>query len=164
MARGSGALGGLLLGLLVVRRLLSVFCVKGNCITLLHRVIVYYGCGALICEVGPMAGGTFCVVGAMVIDGEDAGATIIAVVARRLLISPCPGFAMGVRTMAVVTVQGASRGYSFWFILIDLIYYVLRSFSIGVGCLARVSAPTHFNSFKVATQVAPASGLSLSRP
>jgi hypothetical protein len=122
MARGSGALGGLLLGLLVVQRLLSVFCVKGNCITLLHRVHVYYGCGALICEVCSMAGGTFCVVGgAMVIDSEDAGATVLAVVARHLFISPCPGFAMEVRTMVVVTIQGASRGYSFWFILIDLI-------------------------------------------
>jgi hypothetical protein len=57
-----------------------------------------------------MARGTFCVVGGggpMVIDSEDAGATVIAVVARRLLISPCPGIAMGVRTMVVVTVQGA---------------------------------------------------------
>ena len=45
--------------------------------------------------------------GPLVIDSEDAGATVIAVVARRLLISPCPGIAMGVRTMVVVTVQGA---------------------------------------------------------
>ena len=42
--------------------------------------------------------------GPMVFDSEDAGATVIAVVARRLLISPCPGIAMGVRTMVVVTV------------------------------------------------------------
>ena len=43
MAQGSGALGGLLLCLLVDQRSLDVFCVKGNCITLLHRVHVYYG-------------------------------------------------------------------------------------------------------------------------
>jgi hypothetical protein len=42
----------------------------------------------------------------MVVDGEDMGATVIAVVTRRL-INPCPGFAMGIRTMVVVTVQGA---------------------------------------------------------
>ena len=43
----------------------------------------------------------------MVNDGDDAGATVIAAVARRLLINPCPGFAVGVRTVVVVTVQGA---------------------------------------------------------
>ena len=44
--------------------------------------------------------------GPMVVDGEDMGATVIAVVTR-CLINPCPGFAMGIRTMVVVTVQGA---------------------------------------------------------
>ena len=49
--------------------------------------------------------------GPMVVDGEDMGATVIAVVTRRL-INPCPGFAMGIRTMVVVTVQGAPPSYS----------------------------------------------------
>jgi hypothetical protein len=43
----------------------------------------------------------------VVIDDEDAGATVIAEVTYRLLISPCPGFAVGIRTMVVVAVQGA---------------------------------------------------------
>ena len=43
----------------------------------------------------------------MVIVGEGAGATVIAVVTHRLLNNPCPSFAVGVRTMVVVTVQGA---------------------------------------------------------
>ena len=43
----------------------------------------------------------------MVIDGDDAGANVIAAVARRLLINPCPGFAVGVRTMVLVTIQVA---------------------------------------------------------
>ena len=43
----------------------------------------------------------------MVIIGEGAGATVIAVVTRRLLNNPCPSFAVGVHTMVVVTVQGA---------------------------------------------------------
>ena len=50
--------------------------------------------------------------GPMVVDSEDMGATVIAVVTRRL-INPCPGFAMGIRTMVVVTVQGAPRGWGF---------------------------------------------------
>ena len=64
--------------------------------------------GAQICVVSPMVGGgvLFSMVRPMVVDGEDMGATVIAVVTRRL-INPCPGFAMGIRTMVVVTVQGA---------------------------------------------------------
>ena len=59
----------------------------------------------LRCE--PNDGGAVqhCGAGAMVVDGEDMGASAIAVVTRRL-INPCPSFATGNRTMVVVTIQG----------------------------------------------------------
>jgi hypothetical protein len=47
--------------------------------------------------------------GPVVIDGEDLEAIVIAVVLPCLLVNPCPGLAMGIRTMVVVAVQGAPR-------------------------------------------------------
>ena len=45
---------------------------------------------------GPDGGVLFCMVGgAMVVDGEDMSATVIAVVARCLLINPCPRLCRG---------------------------------------------------------------------
>ena len=67
--------------------------------------------------------------GPMVIDSEDAGATVIAVVARRLLISPCPGIAMGVRTMVVVTVQGAPSASFLTFTFPDNPVFHYQSFA-----------------------------------
>jgi hypothetical protein len=92
-----------------------VFCGEESYSTLLHSVHGRYNVcvgglitAAQICVVSPMVGVLFSMVGRgpMVVDGEDMGATAIAVVTRRL-INPCPSFAMGNRTMVVVTIQGS---------------------------------------------------------
>ena len=83
-----------------------VFCGEETYSTLLHSVHGRYNVcvglmtAAQICVVSPMMGVLFSMVGrgegAMVVDGEDMGATAIAAVTRRL-INPCPSFATGNR-------------------------------------------------------------------